>query len=138
MRLPPPVRIAAPLLALVCGLVATGSKYRLNLDLDLPRHLAEVHATADATSRRLTRLSERLLASAQTADLEADLEATAEVPLLEIAAVVDRDGRVLADTSGALRGQPVAATQLVRSAALIKKKVQRDRSYIKKGVDCPL
>ena len=119
MRFPPPFRIAAPVLALVCGLVATWFEYRLNLDLDLARHLAEVHDTADATSRRLARLSERLLASHQIAALDADLEATAEVPLLEIAAVVDREGRVIADTAGALSGQSVTATQLTRSAALI-------------------
>ena len=41
MRFPPPIRITAPLLALAVGLVATFFEYRLNLDLDLDRHLAE-------------------------------------------------------------------------------------------------
>jgi signal transduction histidine kinase len=120
MRFPPPIRITAPLLALVCGLIATWAEYRLNLDLDLARHLAEVRDTTDATARRLARLSERLLGEGQVSALEADLAATADVPLLEIAAIVNREGKVLLDTAQALREQAAIETPLIRSATLTR------------------
>src|SRR3712207_4793861 len=61
MHFPPPIRLTAPLLALFFGLVATWFDYRLNLDLDLARHLAEVRERVDANGRRLARLSEKLV-----------------------------------------------------------------------------
>ncbi len=114
-----PIRLTAPLLALAFGLVATWFDYRLNLDLDLARHLGEVRERASANGRLLAGLSERLLAAAQRETLQADLTAMADLPQLEIAAVVDESGRVVADSTGALHGQPAVATPLAQVAALI-------------------
>ena len=119
MHFPPPIRFAAPLLALFFGLVATWFDYRLNLDLDLARHLGEVRGRADADGRRLARLSEKLLAVGHREALQADVEAMAELPQLESAAVVDDSGRIVADSTGRLRGQPAATAQLAKAAALI-------------------
>jgi signal transduction histidine kinase len=119
MRLPPPIRIAAPLLALVFGLAATWFDYRLNLDLDHARHLAEVRESAEGNGRRLARLSERLLAADQREALQADVEAMVELPQLEIAAVIDESGKLIAESTGTLRGQPVGGTQFARIAAII-------------------
>ena len=118
MRFPPPIRITAPLLALAVGLAATFFEYRLNLDLDLARHLAEVRQSADSNGRRLARLSEDLLPAAQPA-LQADLEGMTELPQFEIAGVVDENGRVLADSTGTLHGKLATATRLAKAAALI-------------------
>ena len=93
-------------------------EYRLNLDLDLGRHLAEVRQSADSSGRRLARLSEALLPAAQPA-LQADLEGMTELPQFEIAGVVDEKGRVLADSTGTLRGKLATATRLAKAAALI-------------------
>ena len=119
MRFPPPIRITAPLLALVFGLVATWFYYRLNLDLDLSRHLGEVREVADSNGHRLARLSERLLAANQREALQADVEAMADLPLLENAAVVDENGSIIAESTGTLRGQPAVGTPLAKAAALI-------------------
>ena len=119
MRFPPPIRFTAPLIALVFGLVATWFDYRLNLDLDLARHLGELRERADANGLRLARLSERLLAAAQREALQTDVEAMAELPQLEIAAVVDESGRVLADSTGSTGGQASAAPRLAAAAALM-------------------
>lgn len=119
MPIPLPIRVTAPLLALAFGLVATWFDYRLNLDLDLTRHLGEVRDRAETNGRLLAALSERLLASAQREVLQADLSAMAGLPQLEIAAVVDENGRVMADSTGALRGQAAGATTLAPAAALI-------------------
>ena len=118
MRFPPPIRITAPLLALAVGLAATFFEYRLNLDLDLARHLAEVRQSADSNGRRLARLSEDLLPATQPA-LQADLEGMMELPQFEIAGVVDENGRILADSTGTLHGKLATATRLAKAAALI-------------------
>ena len=119
MRFPPPVRFTAPLLALVFGLVATWFDYRLNLDLDVARHLGEMHESADANGRRLARLTEPLLAAEQEEILRADVEAMADLPGLEIAGVVDELGRVVADSAGTPRGRPAAASPLAAAAGLM-------------------
>lgn len=119
MPFPPPFRVMAPLLALVFGLVATWLNYRLNLDLDLARHLAEMRASADANGQRLAVLSERLLATGQLGSLAVDLEAMASLPHFEIAAVVDESGRVIEDSTGALKGQPAASGPLADAAESI-------------------
>ncbi len=118
MRFPPPIRITAPLLALAVGLAATFFEYRLNLDLDLARHLAEVRQSADSNGRRLARLSEEFLPATQPA-LQADLEGMTELPQFEIAGVVDENRRVLADSTGTLHGRLATATRLAKAAALI-------------------
>jgi signal transduction histidine kinase len=132
MHFPPPIRIAAPLLALVFGLAATFLEYRLNLDADLTRHLADLRASADANGRRLVELSERLLASGDRDALQADLEAMKELPLFEIAGVLDENGGVLVDSTGTLRGQLAAATPLAEAAALIN---AADRPVVRHGND---
>lgn len=119
MRFPPPIRIAAPLLALLFGLSATWFDYRLNLDLDLSRHFNELRERADANGHRLAHLSERLLAASQREALAADVEAMADLPLLEMAAVVDENGRVIVDSTASLAGQIPADTALANAAGLI-------------------
>ena len=117
MRLPP-IRITAPLLAFAFGLAATWFDYRLNLDLDQARHLGEVRGSAEANGRRLARLSERLLAAGQRDALQADVEATAELPQLEMAGVIDEDGRLVAESTGSLAGILAVKTRLAHAAAL--------------------
>jgi signal transduction histidine kinase len=119
MRFPPSIRITAPLLALAFGLSATWFDYRLNLDLDHARHLDEVRQSADAGGRRLARLAERLMASGERDALQADVEAMVELPQLEIAAVMDESGRLVAESTGGLRGQPATATRFARVARII-------------------
>ena len=121
MRFPPPIRFTAPLLAFVFGLVATWFDYRLNLDLDLARHLGEVRERADRIGRRLATLSEKLLAADQREALQADLEAMVQV---KIAAVVDESGRVVADSTGTLGGQPAAVGPLSEASSLISPAAQ--------------
>ncbi len=119
MGFPPPIRITAPLLALAVGLLATFFEYRLNLDLDLDRHLAEVRQSADSNGRRLARMSEAFLPKTQPDALQADLEGMTELPQFEIAGVVDENGRILVDSTGTLHGKLATATRLAKAAALI-------------------
>jgi len=69
VRFPPPIRITAPLVALIFGLLATFFDYRLNLALDLARHLNEVRERADSNGLRLAKVS------AATAVLKEDQDA---------------------------------------------------------------
>jgi signal transduction histidine kinase len=119
MRFPPPIRITAPLLALVFGLGATWLDYRLNLESDLARPLRVMRTRADLNGRHLARLSEELLATSQRDALEEDLKTRVDSSQLKIAGVVDQSGRIVADSTGKLRGQPVASTPLAAAAALI-------------------
>jgi signal transduction histidine kinase len=119
MHFPLPLRITAPLLALVFGLAVTWFDYRLNLDLDLSRHLGEVRGRAELNGLRLARNCERLLAAKSEAELRTQVEAMADLPGLEDAAVVDTDGRIIADTTGALVGLRAVDTPLREAAALI-------------------
>jgi signal transduction histidine kinase len=118
MRFPPPIRITAPLLALAFGLSATWFDYRLNLDLDHARHLDEVRQSAEANGRRLARLSERLMAAGERGALQVDVEAMVELPQLEIAAVVDESGRLVAESTGHLRGRLARDTPFAGVAQL--------------------
>jgi signal transduction histidine kinase len=119
MRWPPPIRITAPLVALVFGLVTTWFDYRLNLDLDLARHLREITERADSSGNRLAHESGPLLASGDRSGLQAVVEAIPDVPQIQIVGVVDESGQILADSTGGLRGQPAARTSLAVAAALI-------------------
>jgi signal transduction histidine kinase len=123
MRFPPPVRITAPLIALVCGLIVTVLDYRLNLDLDLARHLTEVRDRADSNGRRLARLTENLPAG-QSDVLQMDVEGTEELPNLEFAGIVDETKQILAASPRGLRGQPAEKTALSRAAGLINTGLQ--------------
>jgi signal transduction histidine kinase len=129
MAFPPPIRITAPLLALAVGLLATWFEYQLNLDLDLARHLKTLRQRAESNSRRLARLSEYLLSRSHFDTLEADIEAITELPQLEIAGVVDGEGRVLADSSGTLRGMPVKETPLASAARLVAPEEGKEFQY---------
>jgi signal transduction histidine kinase len=119
MRFPPPIRITAPLLALVFGLGATWLDYRLNLESDLGRPLRVMRTRADLNGRHLARLSEELLARSQRDALEEDLKTRVDSSQLKIAGVVDQSGRIVADSTGKLRGQVAASTPLAVAAALI-------------------
>jgi signal transduction histidine kinase len=119
MYFPPPIRITAPLLALVFGLGATLFDYRLNLESDLARPLRGMRARADSNGRRLARLSERLLAKTESEALQDDVKTLGDSPQLKIAGVVDQSGRIVADSTGKLRGHPAAETPLAPAAALI-------------------
>lgn len=124
MRLPPPIRITAPLVALIFGLVATWFDYRLNLDLDLARHLNEMRERAESSGSRLARDIGPLLAAADRNALQAVVEAIPDVPQIQIVGVVDEEGRIMADSTGALRGQRAANTPLAPAAALINPTAQ--------------
>ncbi|MEO8438645.1 MAG: sensor histidine kinase [Spartobacteria bacterium] len=118
MRFPPPIRITAPLLALVFGLLATFFDYRLNLNLDLARHLNEVRARADSKSRHLADISERLLASGDRDVLQSEVEAIPDLPEEELVGVMDDRGRLIAESSHSLRGRLAAETLFAPAAAL--------------------
>jgi signal transduction histidine kinase len=120
VRFPPPVRITAPLVALVFGLAATFFHYRLNLALDLDRYLDEVRARQESSGERLARASERLLASGELNLLRGEVEAMPDLPQEEFVAVVDHDGRIIADSTGANRGKPLAATPFAPASVLMR------------------
>jgi signal transduction histidine kinase len=119
MRLPPPLRITAPFVALIFGLVTTWFDYRLNLDLDLARHLREIRERAESSGSRLARESGPLLVSGDRTALQAVVEAIPDVPQIQIVGVVDESGRIMADSTGALRGQSAVGTPLAPAAELI-------------------
>lgn len=119
MRLPPPVRFTAPLIALTFGLVVTWFDYRLNLGLDLARHLEDIRNRADSNGGRLALASSRHLAAGDVAGLQARVESTPDIPAMEIVGVVDESGKIIADSTGALRGQAVSTTQLAPAGSLI-------------------
>jgi signal transduction histidine kinase len=119
VRFPPPIRISAPLLALAFGLLATFLNYRLNLTLDLTRHLNELRARSDSSGRRLAQASERLINSGELDLLEAQVETMPDLPEEESVGVIDENKRIVVDSTGALGGLPVDSTPLAPVAALI-------------------
>jgi len=119
MRLPPPIRLIAPAVALIFGLAATWFEYRLDLDLDLTRHLDEIRERMESNGRRLARASGPMLVSGDRTALQGVVEAVPDLPQIQIVGIVDETGRIMADSTGALRGQPVAGTPLAPAAALI-------------------
>ena len=121
MRFPPPARYFAPLLVLVFGLAVTLLDYELNLSNDLERHLSDVQEHANATGTRLAKLSAQLLPKGETELLESDLIASADAPSLELAAIVNAEGRVLAASDPALTGRSAAETPLARAWRLTRK-----------------
>jgi signal transduction histidine kinase len=120
VRFPPAVRIAAPLVALVFGLAATFFHYRLNLALGLRRHVDEVRARQQTSGARLAAASEQLLASGELSVLQAEVEAMPDLPQEEFVAVVDADGRVIADGAAAYRGRPIEETPFARASMLLR------------------
>ena len=133
MRFPPPIRITAPLLALVFGLVATFFDYRLNLNLDLARHLNEVRARVDSNGQRLAQVSEHLLASGERDALQSEVEAIPDLPEEEFVGVVDEGGRLLAASSAGLRGRLAAQTLFAPAAALIRTSRQPAAQHAENG-----
>jgi signal transduction histidine kinase len=131
MRFPPPIRLTAPLVALLCGLAATILDYRLNLDLDLARNVEELNARTDSTGRRLAKLSEKL--PENSADvLQTDVEVTEELPSLDNVGVLDDRGIILAGSPKTLCGKQVASTDLAAAATLIN---AQGRPAIARGND---
>lgn len=118
MRFPPPIRITAPLIAIVFGLLATFLNHRMNLALDLNRHLNEVRARADSSGRRLAEVSERLVTSGQLDVLQARVETMPDIPEEELVGIIDQNGRIISDSTGTLQGKPVSLTPLAPAAAL--------------------
>jgi signal transduction histidine kinase len=121
MSLPPPIRVTAPLLALVFGLVTTWFDYRLNLDLDLNRLLAELRDSADANGKRLAQLGSELLASEKTDALQSDIEAMSSLPHLEAAAITDPTGKIIVSSDPTMRGLNVYKTSLAGTAGHMEK-----------------
>ena len=121
MRLPPPIRYSAPLLALVFGLAAMWLGYELNLANDLARNLDEVAAQAEATGLRMAKLAETQLARGETAALAEDLAAWADEPWLKLAALVDEKGVVLADSDRQWAGRAARDTPLAPAMKLATK-----------------
>lgn len=121
MRFPPPARYFAPILVLVFGLAIIWFDYELNLFNDLHRHLSDVKEHANATGTRLAKLSAQLLPQGGTQLLESDLIASVDAPSLELAAVVDADGRVLAASDRALAGRNAAETSLAQAWRLARR-----------------
>jgi signal transduction histidine kinase len=119
MRLPPPTRITAPVVALTFGLIATWFDYRLNLDLDLGRHLREIRERASSSGTRLALRSATLIMAGEQDDLKAEVKAIPDVPEIQIVGVVDETGRILADSTGQLLGRMAGETRLSPAAALI-------------------
>jgi signal transduction histidine kinase len=120
VRFPPPVRITAPLVALVFGLAATFLHYRLNVALGLRRHLDEVRARQQSSGVRLATASEQLLASGELNLLQAEVEAMPDLPQEEFVAVVGADGRIIADSPAAYRGRAIQDTPFARASVLFK------------------
>jgi signal transduction histidine kinase len=112
MRFPPPARIFAPLLVLIFGLAATWLDFELNLANDLERDLTTLRDRADATTLRLVNLAKESLNRNDMALLQSDLVTLADEPALEAAAITDRQGIILADSTGALRGKSIEQTPL--------------------------
>ena len=98
MRWPPPIRMTAPLVALIFGLATTWFDYRLNLDLDLARYLREIRERAESSGSRLAHESGPLLVSGDRNGLQAVVEAIPDVPEVQIVGVVNESGRIMADS----------------------------------------
>ncbi len=113
------------MLALVFGLLATVFDYRLNLNLDLQRHLNDVRERADSSGQRLADVTGRLLASGDRNALQSVVEAIPDVPDEEVIALVDDAGHIIADSTGGLHGRLAADTLLAPAAALINPAGQR-------------
>ena len=139
MRFPPPARFYAPLLVLVFGLAATWLDYELNLTNDLERNFEDVADQAEATGARLAKVSARQLARGETAVLADDLAAWADEPWLQLVALVDEKGMVIADSNQRWAGRAAVETPLAPAMKLaagsggqggLKQKRQADEAMV--------
>ncbi len=116
MRFPPPARYYAPALVLVFGLAVAWFNFELNLANDLMRNLDDIADQTEATAARLVKLAERTDGNREA--LAEDLAATAATPWLSLAAMVDAQGTVVADSDQKWAGRPATATPLAPAMKL--------------------
>lgn len=120
-RLPPPVRLTAPLLVLVFGLLATWFNYWLALDANLARDLAEVRTRAANAAASLAATSGPLMEHGLRSVMQLDLSNMMDdVPELVVAGVVDPESKVIADSTGKWAGVTVNETPLAAAATMIR------------------
>lgn len=115
-----PMRLTAPLLVLVFGVMATWLNYTLTLDANLARDLSSVRQRAGGVAARLAAMSEHLLADNLQRVVKLELTSMFDVPELVSAGIVDSRGIILADSSGRWAGFPVQGTTLAPAATLIR------------------
>jgi len=114
------VRLTAPLLVLVFGLLATWLNYWLALDANLARDLSEVRTRAASVAARLAAASEPLLSRGLVSVVQLDLNIMLDVPEMVVAGVVDGRSVVVADSTRRWTGIPVKLTPLATAAQLIR------------------
>ncbi len=90
------------------GLIASWLDYELNLANDLERNLSDVTAQAEATGTRLAAIAERQLARGQLEALGENLSAWRNEPWLQMAAVADGAGVILASSEPGWAGRNVS------------------------------
>lgn len=110
MIAPPPFRFLLPALLLVFGLGASWLDYRLNLANDKQRNFAEVSQQATATVQRLAAFCAQALAKNEIAAARDALASWRSEPWMRIAAVVDVNGMIIADSEGTFSGRPASQT----------------------------
>jgi signal transduction histidine kinase len=107
---PPPLRFLIPSLLLLLGLLAAWLDYELDLRNDLERDFNDVTTQASATGIRLAALARQHLARGDIKGLNDNLSDWKHEPWLDMAAVVDESGRVLASSSVQWVGHPAEET----------------------------
>ncbi len=107
---PPPLRFLIPALLLLLGLLATWLDYELDLANDLDRNFNDVTTQAEATGTRLTMLVQQHLAQRDIKALSDRLSDWQREPWLRMAAVVSKEGRVLASSASQWEGKAVEDT----------------------------
>ncbi|MEA3212216.1 MAG: hypothetical protein QOE70_5273 [Chthoniobacter sp.] len=135
MRFPPPARYYAPLLVLVFGLAATWLDYEFNVANDLARNFRDVAAQAEATGTRLAKLGESKLARAETTEFVDELAAWADEPWLKLAALVDGNGVVIADSDKRWSGHAARETPLAPAMKLAAKSRGEGGQRARPGAD---
>jgi signal transduction histidine kinase len=105
VKFPPPFRFLVPLLLLATGLIASWLDYELNLANDLERNLSDVTAQAEATGTRLAAIAQKHLARGEMEALHDSLSAWKNEPWLQMAAVADNTGVIMASSEPAWVGR---------------------------------